>query len=399
MAVTTTRTLAQLRVACTEAGVQFTAADGREALFDALRDKVGLANAVQLDPMKAKDLKSEIDWAGEDRFAKLTRLFNDQHVMEPKLDGCRMITVLGTEHNTMTTGRRSVQTYGYLDRSDNFPHIRDAFIDGLAGTIIDGEILSPSTQIKVGTKETDSLLNASVALVNAGPEKSVAAQEKYGRAIYYVFDVLAVKGIDVTDRTYAVRRQMLELVAERLARVAPEIRLVLAMESAPENIQLALDQGFEGVMIKSRAGTYQPGKRSPHWLKVKTMSTADAFIVGWAEGSNANAGKVGSLDLAIFEPCSEAEFDATALPVKMINGVFHRHRAVAQVGNLTDAFRNEITGEDGSLKSEWYGRVIEFMGQGVGRNSRVRHPHMLRLRPDKTAADCLVDQLDVFPKV
>ena len=114
-------------------------------------------------------------------------------------------------------------------------------------------------------------------------------------------------------------------------------------------------------------------------MKIKTFSTADAFVTGWAPGEHANEGMVGSLELSILK-------GEDVVPV-------------AQVGNLSDDFRKEITAEDGSLKSEWYSQVVEFQGQGIGKNGRVRHAHMVRLRPDKEMKDCTSEQLDVFPRV
>lgn len=386
--ITTTRTRAELAAEATGLGIVVPDDASRTELFDLLREKVGTTDpSLQIDPMKAKDLKASIAWDAPDsatRYAGIAKYLTPAYAAEPKLDGCRMRMFLGATGNTLNTGRRSVTSFGYISRSDNFPHLRDASVPSFAGTILDGEIMSPCSKIQSSSTSvwTDSILNASVALVNSGPAKSVATQARFGKAIYWVFDVLAVNGDNVQAEPYTVRRAYLGVIVETLQTEYPdcEIRLVPSFDATVETIEESLKSGFEGVMLKARAGTYEAGKRSAHWLKVKTFSSADAFVVGWTPGESSNTNLVGSLDLAVLEA------DGT-------------QRAVAQVGNLTDEFRLAVTAEDGSLKASFYGTVIEFLGQGIGKNGRVRHAHMVRIRPDKAAADCGVDQLDIFPRV
>jgi len=170
-----------------------------------------------------------------------------------------------------------------------------------------------------------------------------------------------------------------------------EVRIVPQLPASVESIDPSIANGFEGVMLKSLHGTYQCGKRSSHWLKVKTFSTADAFVVGYADGENANAGLVGSLDLAVIHPEGDKTVEVAGESFKCL--------AVAQVGNLTHDMRVAISAPDGSLKPEFYGTVIEFMAQGLGKNGRARHAHMVRLRPDKDPRDCSFSQIEVFPRV
>lgn len=410
--VTTTRRLDELQAQCREVGVAYEPSWGREALMDALRAAIGTTDlAQQVDPMKAKDLKGKLAWGTADPYAGIADYLTTVYVAEPKLDGARMLMFLGATGNTMNTGRRSVKSFGYTTRTDNFPHLRDAIAADLAGTILDGEILAPTKRLpteKAG-EWTDSLLNASVKLVNSAPEKSVRVQQQYGRAQYWVFDVLSVQGEDVTSLPYIDRRAALELIVQALQALHPEceIRLVPQYEATADVCARAVAEGFEGVMLKRTTGRYEPGKRSVNWLKVKAYSTADAFVVGWSAGENSNSGKVGSLDLAVYlrdysgydmEYGIEEE-GAIAFQPGGAGTKAMVVRPVAQVGNLVGAMRDAISASDGSLKPEYYGIVIEFMAQGLGKNGRARHPHMVRLRPDKAAEDCRVDQLDVFARV
>lgn len=411
MSIATTRSIGDLRAECDAAGVRWTLLEGKEILINKLRDHhSGGTSVPQLhDPMKCKDLKHEINWGADQPFAGLSRFFTERYVAEPKYDGCRMTLVVNEHGNKIYSGRRSVKTYAASDRSDNFPHLRDAAmgealvaIQMSGGAVIDGELLAPGAKIQTHTGTwTDSLLNASVALCNSNPASSVATQAKFGKARFVAFDITTALGRDVSVLPYADRRALLADFVTAMQRAYPDCAIELAPQwSVTEAvISLAIAEGFEGVVIKDTQARYKAGSRSGGWYKVKTMSTADGFVTGWEPGKSGNTGLVGSLELSVLEPCAEDDTPVDEDYYQAPDGSYYRVRAVAQVGNLTEEMRVAITAADGSLRPEHYKTVIEFMGQGIGKNGRVRHPHMVRLRPDKNMTECHSDQLDVFPRV
>jgi ATP-dependent DNA ligase len=381
------RSLTELRAQATQLQITFTDAHRREDLMDLIRDALGgFDPELQIDPMKAQDLKRKIEWSAQDPFAAIApKYFNEAYVMEPKLDGARMRLYLGETANTMNTGRRSDKTFAYIQRENNFPHMRDAVNPELAGTILDGEITAPHSQITTASGvTTNSLLNATVALTNCAPELSVATQAREGLVKFHAFDILAYRGRDVTSLPLTERRLLLQEVMRSLwssiHSTSAWLKLIQQFASNRETIKRALTDGYEGVMVKSLTGAYAAGKRSAAWQKIKTMSTFDAFVTGWDPGEGKNTGKVGALRMSVL--------DDLGLPVE-----------VAKHGALTDEFRAELTAADGSLKPEWMGTVMELMGQGVTKEGRVRHPHLVRLRPDKGRDECHLDQLLNLPRV
>lgn len=384
------RSLTELQNEMTANGLPFDGTESRVALMNTLRDFLGESNPVhEMDPMKAKDLKAEIAWGTENPFDGIARFLTEDYVLEPKLDGARMRVFLGSEGNSMNTGRRNVKTFTYTDRTDNFPHLRDAVLPHFEGTVLDGEIIAPVHSLTTHTGTvTNSLLNSSVALVNSGPEGSVATQKRFGQAQFWVFDILMFMGESLLDMGWSDRRQLLERVVLEIRAEFPDcdIHLVPTFEASATNIQLCIDNGFEGGMLKRRNSTYQPGKRGPAWLKVKQFSTADCFIVDSKPGEKGNAGLIGSVEVGVFRP------DGTV-------------RLVGQVGNWEWEARVAMTdpatrGTDNpTLAPEYLGNVIEVMAQGLGKNGRMRHAHVTRLRPDKGQFDCGEDQLEVFMNV
>jgi ATP-dependent DNA ligase len=374
------RSMTELRAECDVAGIEWTDDLGRVQLMDLLREKLGAFDATtELDPMKSRDLKSEIDWTKsveEGRYDRIGAYLKEGWFCEPKLDGCRMRMFLGLTANSMNTGRRSVKTYQYQNRTHNFPHLRDATVPSLAGTVLDGEICA-NANVAAG----ESLLNESVALCNSSPERAQWTQASAGPASYYVFDVMILNGEDITHWSYVQRREALVKVVELLRLTHPDsqIQLVESLPATVENIEHCFAAGFEGAMLKSGTGKYRFGKRAPEWQKVKGFTSGDFFITGYEPGNGGFSGLVGSIEFGYYGEDGE-----------VVNA--------GKFGNLELVQRQEMTAADGSLHRCWYGTVVEVQAQARTKTNRLRHAHVMRFRPDKDAMDCNSDQINLFPK-
>lgn len=81
-----------------------------------------------------------------------------------------------------------------------------------------------------------------------------------------------------------------------------ERRATLEQLALPDRVQLSpvypdlddlwavtLEHGLEGVMAKRRSSTYQPGRRSPDWVKAAHRGTRVAAVVGWRPEAGAEA--------------------------------------------------------------------------------------------------------------
>lgn len=400
------RSLEDLRAEATAHHVEWDESFGSRELMDALRDKLGVADpGLNIDPMKAKDLKHEIDWSSLTPFVKLSRYFTPAYVVEPKYDGARARVVFGTTANSIPTGRRSDVSYGYIDRGPNFPHVQQLVVPELAGTVLDAEVMMPEgTSIDLGNGKgfTKGTLNTVMAVLNINPGMGVARQRKYGWAEFHVFDILALAGEPVTHLPLNERRDILVRVLDMLQKEwdyrmdrghVPEghdlfpFKLTPQYEVNAERLQWLLDQGMEGGMVKHLSSRYVPGGRTDAWLKVKRLSTGDFFIIGSVPGKGRNEGKVGSLKVAYFDPSRKDEG---------IMGAAY----VADVRGFDDATMDLVTDpETGGVKSEFLGRVIEISGQGRTKNERIRHPNFCRWRDDKAAADCDRSQIELFAEV
>ena len=314
--------------------------------------------------MKAHTAQSLIDWAADDPFASIASYLTSGWVAEPKLDGCRAQLVIGAG------GSR----FGG-NRSASFPALAGIAVPGLDGTVLDGEFLAPAVPGK-------SLLNMSAGLFNSGPAHAARVQATYGPARFCVFDVLAVAGTIVTGEPYDKRRGYLEQISEWISLTHPGsgVELVPQLPATAETIRRVLASGGEGVMLKRLDNRYEPGKRSWAWVKVKPFTTLDCFLTGeYKPGKNSRTGTVGAVEIAVTADGGGP----------LIVG----HCAVPP------AWVSDVTAADGSLRPGKAGTVIEVAAQGVSVNGLLRHPYLVRLRPDKTPADCGAAQLKLFPSV
>lgn len=405
-----TRTLAQLKAECDDLGIDHSRLRGTEAHMDALRDTIAERDGTtetmlpQLEVMLAKDFKDTFDnesvppWRGKQSMGYWNK---SEWIAERKYDGCRF-KMHFTEWTHRTTDRfnrpaiggiypwvrldsrrRSERTYAYAEKSDNFPHFTlphafeargvvsdpyDEKLRKLKGTVLDGEIIYPYTNVRTSGTVVSDPLQCSMVVSNSGPDESVDIQRKHGPAVYIVFDILFLAGRDVRGLAFQKRRELVEKTVKFLNHPSIQVSDFYSNDDAPESVTLQafeaiLAEGGEGVMLKNVFGTYEPGKRSKFMLKAKRFETHDVYIVGWKPGNEGFTGLVGAFETSEMQ-------DGKLIPI-------------AAVSAMPLKLRHEVTAEDGSLKVEYYGRCLEIkFQQANAKSGRGRHAQIVRWRDD-----------------
>jgi DNA ligase D-like protein (predicted ligase) len=113
------------------------------------------------------------------------------------------------------------------------------------------------------------------------------------RVAYYVFDVLWVKGRDVTPLPLDERRAILASLTLR-----PPLHRVSAL-SEERPWDRACAEGWEGVIAKRRDSPYEP-KRSKHWLKMKCEASQEFVVGGFTDPQGGRKG-LGALLVGYYE--------------------------------------------------------------------------------------------------
>jgi ATP-dependent DNA ligase I len=209
----------------------------------------------------------------------------------------------------------------------------------------------------------------------------------------FLFDLLHVDGDDLLDTP-------LELRAERLGAIAPDLKIPGIFTSDPQEAQRVLDEalraGHEGVVVKDAASRYTAGRRGKAWRKVKPVRTYDLVVLGAEWGHGRRRRWLSNLHLGARDP-------ATGKLV-MVGKCFK---------GLTDELLEWQTNELLQRETSWQGiavtarpeLVVEIALDGVQRSTRypggiaLRFARVKRYRPDKSAeeADTIDDLRALLP--
>ena len=97
--------------------------------------------------------------------------------------------------------------------------------------------------------------------------------------VYVLFDLLYLDGRLLTAEPYERRRALLAALAPEL----PGVRLTPARAGGAGGavLRAAKENGMEGIVAKRLDSRYEPGRRSPLWLKVKLVARQELVIGGW----------------------------------------------------------------------------------------------------------------------
>jgi len=110
--------------------------------------------------------------------------------------------------------------------------------------------------------------------------------EADGQLLYYIFDILWVKGVSIMHLPLEDRKQLLKLI---IPKNNSYLRLSeILKDGGEEAFELAKQLHLEGVMAKKSGSVYSVGKRTKDWLKIKTEKRQELVIGGYThnEGSS-----------------------------------------------------------------------------------------------------------------
>jgi bifunctional non-homologous end joining protein LigD len=206
----------------------------------------------------------------------------EEWAFEMKWDGIRAIA-------TVENGQARYVSRNGIDLTVSYPELAELSVAVQGDAIVDGEIVALD---KKGRPNFGLLQSRMKLTKQADVEKAMKSTPVH----FMAFDLLALDGEPLLERSYEDRREALEDAITETARVrvppAFDGDLSAAMSSS-------LQLGLEGVMAKRRDGLYRPGQRSQGWVKIKHHRSQEVVIAGWRPGNGRRAGTVGSLLLGI----------------------------------------------------------------------------------------------------
>ena len=272
-------------------------------------------------------------------------------LLEPKLDGVRVLTVINMENRTVTQYTRNGKVL------ENFSHITKALEDNIdligRSMVLDGEMVSTSFQ----------------ALMKQVHRKDNVQSED---AVLMLFDILPVSEFQMGKSILGQKRrsnllQGMKKIFDKIGGIGiiPQIEIDLdgfvgELQFKEFNKQAIID-GYEGIMIKDVDAIYEC-KRSTSWLKQKPFIEVSLAVTAIEEGTGKNEGRLGAL-------ICEGEDDGKTIRVNVGSG-------------FTDDQRAEYWND----KESMLGQIVEVRADAATRNQdsedvySLRFPRFLRFR-------------------
>ena len=284
------------------------------------------------------------------------------HAFEGKYDGYRMLVEV--DH-----GRLQLLTRNGRDVTAEYPQLQS-----LAETLADHHVV---------------LDGEAVALDEHGVPKFAEMQNRAraSRIQFWAFDILELDGRSLLRAKYRDRRKVLETLAEGTALIVPGP----LDGDGPAALAESRRRKWEGIVAKRWDSTYQPGRRSPAWIKDKNWNTQAAVIGGWRKGEGGRSSGIGALLLGTPEDgglrfigrvgtgFTEKELgklrDILA-PLHTVDSPFNPALPRPEARGVTYV-RPELVGEV---------RYAEMTSDG-----HLRHASWRGLRPDQDPADVILE--------
>jgi len=207
----------------------------------------------------------------------------DNYSFEYKWDGVRAIAF-------WDGSRLRLQSRNLLDITSNYPEL--AALGRALGrrrAILDGEIVA----LDENGLPSFALLQNRMHV--AGPSAELVRRVP---VLYMLFDVLYSASRTTMDLPFVDRREILESLTLKGANW--EVSPAHVGEGEPM-LHAARQTNLEGIVAKQLRSTYQPGRRSPAWIKTKVVFGQEFVIGGWTPQADNQPSRIGSLLIGYFE--------------------------------------------------------------------------------------------------
>lgn len=211
----------------------------------------------------------------------------DGWACEIKWDGIRALVAV-------TGGAFGLWGRNGRDLTARFPEVAElgAAVDGLGPVLLDGELVA----LDAAGRPSFERLQGRIHLEGAARVRRAAAEVP---VTFVAFDLLASAGVDRLAEPYAERREALAALGlDGPAWRAPAHRV----GDGAALLELTRAQGLEGLVAKRLDSSYEPGRRSRAWIKVRHRMRVSVAVCGWipgegARGERARSREIGALVL------------------------------------------------------------------------------------------------------
>jgi bifunctional non-homologous end joining protein LigD len=285
---------------------------------------------------------------------------------EVKWDGVRAVAYV-------EGGRLRLMSRSDRDITRRYPEIAGLGPSLAEAVVLDGEIVA----LDADARPSFSRLQHRMHVTDEAEVRRVMGPYP---AVYMIFDILYADGRSLLDDPYVERRTRLNALDPG----GPAWQTPPSWIGGGADLVAATEaQGMEGVIAKRTNSVYQPGRRSPAWLKIKNLRTVDVVIGGWNPGGGRRAGTIGSLLLGLPTPDGLAYVGnvGTGFTDAALRDLQRRLDRLAAPASPFDAVPvpREFARAARWVRPELGGEVAYAE---LGGDGRLRHPRWRGLRPE-----------------
>ncbi len=295
---------------------------------------------------------------------------SDDYIFEVKWDGIRAISYVNKELGIRSRNQKEL--------TGSFPELSE-LNDLTRNTVLDGEII-----VMKDGKVDFQILNQ--RRQSTKPEEIAYLSGRFP-ATYIIFDILEKDGEELLDVPLMERKRILK----NSVKEGKFVVLSIFVENTGEAYyQAALEKGLEGIIAKKIQSSYEPGKRSNNWLKIKHERTCDCVIFGYTEGEGNRVKTFGSLILGLYD---------AAVPVFIGKvGTGFSQEDAENIKLTLDKYKAEqqtLTGVDTDREITWLmpELVCKVVYQSITDDGKLRIPVFKGFREDKYPFECTIDQI------
>ena len=242
---------------------------------------------------------------------------------------------------------------------------------------------------------SSAVLDGEIIVIDENGRPSFQALQNFrdttdsSRLFYYCFDLLQVSGRSTLALPLEQRRMLLQRLVNGTG-----LKFSEALEAAPEVLITSLrNLGIEGIVAKKLASTYQPGKRSAAWVKLKLNAEQEFVVGGYTRGQPFDALLVGYYDSGnlVFAGRVRGGLSRAARS-RLFERIKGREAETCHFSNLPDTSKNHwgegLTQADMD-KVVWLepDLVVQIGFVEWTRDNRLRHPSYKGIRDDKAAGE------------